>query len=427
VSSGRLLVVGAGQAGVQLASSVRELGWDGPVTLVGAEPYAPYARPPLSKAFLHGAATVDSLALRSAEFYAEHRIEVVREERVDRVDLTGGGAGTAIAASGGQWTFDRLALATGAAPRSLPIEGADLDGVHVLRNVHDAEALGRRLATVDDLVVIGGGFIGLEVAAGAAAAGVRTTVVEAASALMNRVVSAATAQVVEAAHRDAGVRVRTGVRPHRIIGESGAVTAVELPDGDRLPAQLVLVGVGARPRDDLARTAGLRCDDGIVVDACSLASDGFTIAVGDCANLPDPSPTPGPGPRLRLESVDNAVEQARAAATTLLGDPRRYRGVPWFWSDQGEVKLQIAGLARAEDDVVTRTGHRPGQHTALRYRNGQLVAAECLNSPADFLTVRKALVAGTPLTPEAAGDVRLSLKEHFGQHRGRNSSVTSLA
>jgi 3-phenylpropionate/trans-cinnamate dioxygenase ferredoxin reductase component len=240
------------------------------------------------------------------------------------------------------------------------------------------------------------------------------------------VVSAATAQVAEAAHRDAGVQVRTGVRPHRIIGERGGVTAVELSDGDRLPAQLVLVGVGARPRDDLARTAGLRCDDGIVVDVYSLASDGFTIAVGDCANLPDPSPTPGPGPRLRLESVDNAVEQARAAATTLLGDPRPYRGVPWFWSDQGEVKLQIAGLARAEDDVVTRTGRRPGQHTALRYRNGQLVAAECLNNPADFLTVRKALIAGTPLSPEAAGDTRLSLKEHFGQHRGRTSSVTSL-
>lgn len=404
--------MGAGQAGVQLASSARELGWQGPITVVGAEPHAPYARPPLSKAFPRR--TADSLSLRSDGFYSENTIGLVLDEHVEHLDLTGRGAGTATAASGRRWSFDRLVLATGAVPGRLPIEGAHLDGVLVLRDIHDAEVLTRYLSTVENLVVVGGGFIGLEVAASAAAVGVRTTVVEAAPALMNRVVSTDTAKVVEAAHRAAGIRVLTGVRPRRFIGGNhGAVTAVELDDGVRLPAQLVLVGVGARPRDELARAAGLHCDDGIVVDAFSLASDGHTIAIGDCANLPDPSPIPRPARRLRLESVDNAVEQARAAATTLVGSPQPYRGVPWFWSDQGSLKLQIAGLACASDDVVVRTGSRPGQHTALRYRDGHLVAAECVNSPADFLVVRKALTRSMTLPRDAAADTTVPLKKHL--------------
>ncbi|AXB45239.1 NAD(P)/FAD-dependent oxidoreductase [Amycolatopsis albispora] len=408
--SGRLLVVGAGQAGVEVASSARGLGWDGPITLIGQEPHAPYARPPLSKAFLKGEASLESLALRSVAFYAEQRIDLVLDEQVAHLNLTGE---EAVSASGRRWPFDRLVLATGAQPRPLPIDGADLDGVLMLRDVRDAGILAQRLATVTDLVVIGGGFVGLEVAATATAAGVRTSVVEAAPALMNRVVSAATAGFVEAAHLAAGARVFTGVRPHRLHGEGGAVSAVVLEDGRELPAQLVLVGVGARPRDELARAAGLRCDDGIIVDEHSFASDGRTLAVGDCANLPDPSPAPEPAPRLRLESVDNAVEQAKVAAATLVGAPRPYRGVPWFWSDQGALKLQIAGLARADDDIVIRPDARPGRMTVLRYRSAHLVAAECVNNPADFLVLRKALGAGVSLPREKAEDTSLSLKRYL--------------
>lgn len=327
MSTGHLLVVGAGQAGAQLVSSARELGWTGPVTLVGQEPHAPYTRPPLSKAVLRGEATVGSLALRSPAFYRERRVDLVLDERVTRLELAATGTGAAMAASGRSWEFDRLVLATGAEPRRLEVEGADLDGVVVLRDLVDAEVLARRL-DVADLVVVGGGFIGLEVAATAAAAGVRVTVVEAGPSLMGRVVSPLTAELVRAAHQAAGVRVLTGARPLRFRGDRGSVTAVELEDGTSLPAGLVLVGVGARPRDDLARAAGLRCDGGVVVDAFSRASDGHTLAVGDCADLPDP--TPGSDRRLRLESVDNAVEQAKAAATTLVGDPRPYTGVPWF-------------------------------------------------------------------------------------------------
>lgn len=408
MSTGHLLVVGAGQAGAQVVSSARELGWDGAITVVGQEPHAPYARPPLSKAVLRGEATPESLVLRSPAFYRDQHVDLVLDERVTRLKLSGAGAGTAAAASGRSWQFDRLVLATGAEPRRLDLEGADLDGVVVLRDLADAEVLARRL-DVGDLVVVGGGFIGLEVAATAAAAGVRVTVVEAGPSLMGRVVSPVTAELVRAAHQDAGVRVLTGVRPLRLRGDRGSVTSVELADGTHLPAGLVLIGVGARPRDDLARAAGLHCDGGVVVDAFSRASDGHTLAVGDCADLPDP--TPGSERRLRLESVDNAVEQAKAAATTLVGDPRPYTGVPWFWSDQGSLKIQIAGLAHPDDQVVLRPGERPGRFTALRYRGDRLTAAECVNAPADFMVVRQALAQGRKVSRDAAANTGVPLKK----------------
>lgn len=408
MSTGHLLVVGAGQAGVQLAGSARELGWIGPITLIGQEPHPPYARPPLSKTYLRGETDLSALALRSEDFFREQEIELVAGERIDQLSLTATG-GTAQATSGRHWSFDRLALATGAEPRRLPIAGSDLDGVLVLRDVGDADALGHHMRSVTNLVVIGGGFIGLEVAATAAATGVTVAVVEAAPALLTRVVSGHTAAAVQAAHDAAGIRFHTGVRPVRLHGHAGAVTAVELADGTMLPAGLVLVGIGARPRDDLARAAGLLCDGGVVVDAYSLASDGRTVAIGDCANLPDPTSDP-PVTRLRLESVDNAVEQARAAATTLVGDQRRYRGVPWFWSHQGDLKLQIAGLAKPEDEAVVRLGKKAGQQTVLRYRGNRLVAAECINAPGDFVAVRKALAWGRTTAQANARDGALPLK-----------------
>ncbi|MFF9542535.1 NAD(P)/FAD-dependent oxidoreductase [Streptomyces albidoflavus] len=417
--TGRLLVVGTGQAGVQTASAVRALGWTGPVTLVGAEPHAPYQRPQLSKAYLRGDADEAALALRSQDFYEDQSLDLVLGERVARLDLTGAGGGTATASTGRTFGFDRLVLATGAAPRRPPLPGAELGGVLTLRDVGDARTLASRLSTAGGLVVVGGGLIGLEVAATAVAAGVRTTVVEAAPWLMGRVVSTGTAAYIEAAHRAAGVDILLGTAPSRLVDAGdGTVCAVELENGTRLQADLVLMAVGARPRDDLARAAGLACDGGVVVDARALASDGHTVAVGDCTTLPDPSPTAGPARRVRLESVDNAVEQAAVAAATLMGAPPPRRGVPWFWSDQGELKLQIAGLARPDDSVVARPGRRPGQYTVLRYRAERLVAAECVNSPADFLLLRKALASGAHLPAEAAGETALSLREHLAAATG---------
>lgn len=409
-----LLIIGACQAGVQLASSVRELGWRDPVTLVDAERHLPYARPPLSKAFLLGDTTLASMALRAAAFYQDQNIDLVLGEYVDRLEITRGGGGIAHTVSGRSWEFDRLALATGARPRRLRVEGAHLDGVVTLRHADHAVELRRQLEQAQNVVVVGGGFVGLEVAAAAAASGCDVTVLEVASTVLARVVSPLTARFVEAAHRAAGIGITTGVGVRRLIDDGrGRVAAVELADGTLLPAELVVVGVGARPNDELARMAGLACDNGVLVDDCSRASDGWTLAVGDCANIPDPSPFASAGARLRLESVDNAVEQARAAATTVVGSPRPYRSLPWFWSDQGALKLQMAGLATSTDEVVLRPGRRAGQQTVLRYRDDRLVGVECVNAPADFLTVRKALVGGRSLPPSAASDVSVPLKQQL--------------
>lgn len=416
MSGAGLLVVGASQAGVQLATSVRERGWDEPITLVGAEPHVPYARPPLSKAFLAGTADRASLALRHAAFFTDERIDLHLGDPVAEVALTGGGGGEARTVDGRRLRFDRLALATGARPRPFALPGDDLRGVRTLRDLDDALVLQDQLRRARSVVVVGGGFVGLEVAGTAAASGCSVTVVEAGPSLMGRAVSPVTARFVQDVHEAAGVRVLTGTRPVRLLDDgTGAVGAVELDTGEQVPATVVVVGVGVQAADDLARAAGLACADGVVVDACSRASDGHTLAVGDCANLPDPSPVPGPHPRLRLESVDNAVEQARAAAGTVVGDPRPYRSVPWFWSDQAGAKLQIAGLGAVGDDVVLRPPARAGQHVALRLRQERVVAVECVNAPADFLAVRKALAAGavldraTVLAPGKLKDVLASV------------------
>lgn len=379
----------------------------------------------------HGQANRESLIFRDPSFYEQQHINLVLGEAVEHLSMTDAGAGFARTASGHRFPFDRLALATGARPRTLRIPGADLRGVLMLRGLDDAERLRNRLLEQPDVVVIGGGFVGLEVAGTARKLGCNVTVVEAGPALMGRAVSAATAEFVRAAHTAAGVRIVTGALPDRLVDdECGRVRSVQLADGPALPANLVVVGVGVQPADELARAAGLDCANGILVDAFSLASDGCTLAVGDCANLPDPSPVTGSHPRLRLESVDNAVEQARAAATTVLGDPRPYRGIPWFWSDQVGAKLQIAGLADACDAVVVRTSDKPGRQTVLRFRHERLVAAECVNAPADFLTVRKALVAGRAIdrqTVTRPAKLKDLLAQPGDLHRDTEHAVTAMS
>ncbi|MGQ4267476.1 NAD(P)/FAD-dependent oxidoreductase [Nocardiopsis changdeensis] len=407
-----LLIVGAGQAGAQLAFSAREEGWDRPITLVGAEEHPPYARPFLSKGFLTAGEEPSDHYLRAPGFYDEQGITLLTGERVEAITFTGGGAGRARTRSGRPLRFERLALATGSRPRALPVEGARSRGVHTLRDASDAGALKAALATDAEVVVIGAGFIGLEVAAAVAAAGRPVTVVESAPRVLSRAVSSATGEALAGLHRAAGVHLLTGRTVQRVDADGrGRVRSVELDGGQRIPADVVLVGVGAVPDDGLARAAGLRCEGGVVVDSRSLASDGYTLAVGDCASLPDPSPGPGPAPRIRLESVDNAVEQARAAAVTLVGGDRPYRGVPWFWSDQGRTKVQIAGLALPGDDAVLRRGTAPDRFTVLRFRGDRFVAAECVNAPADFLTARRALVAGASPAREAAADTGVRLKD----------------
>lgn len=404
--TGGLLVVGASQAGVQLVVSLRALGHTGPVTLLGDEDHRPYQRPALSKDFLAGTVGKESLIFRTAEFWAEHDIAVVQGRRITAVTTNPDGSGTATAADGSAFDFDRLALTVGARARALPVPGADLDGVVHLRNADDALSLKARLPHVRSAVVVGGGFIGLEVAASLRAMGVDVVVCEAGQRLVGRAVGEQTSAWLLDHHRGLGTDVRLGATVTEVLGEQGRVTGVCV-DGAIVTADLVLVGIGVIPNTELAEQLGVTVDDGIVVDRWGRTSDGHTLALGDCSNQPNPMPG-AVGERVRLESVNNAVEQAKVAAYALTGRTEEYPGTPWFWSNQGSLKLQIAGLSRGADQSVVRDGGT--KRSLLHYRGGRLVAADCLNAPMDFMAVKAALGRGLTVPPDAAADPAQPLK-----------------
>ena len=404
------LIVGASQAGLQLAVSLRELGDTAPVTLVGAELHAPYQRPPLSKEFLTGAATRDALAFRTPSYYTDAGIELVLGERVTDLTLPGAGAGAGVArtASGRELAFDRLALTVGARPRRLTVPGADLEGISYLRDVDDAEQLSSQLAAASRVVVVGGGFIGLEAAAVARGQGKDVTVVEFADRLIARAVAPVVSEFYLRAHERRGttVRLSTGVTGFR--GEHGRVQAVLLSDGSEIPADLVVVGVGVVPRTELAEAIGLEVDGGIVVDARARTSEPCVVAAGDCTVLPHPLTGEG---RVRLESVQNAVAQAGTAAATLMDRDVHTRAVPWFWSNQGDLKLQIAGLSTGYDEHVVRGDPDTERFSVLYYRSGQLLAVDAVNNPVDYMVVRKALTSGATIPADVAADAGTKLKD----------------
>lgn len=412
------LIVGACQAGVQIASILRERGDTEPIYLVGEEDHRPYQRPPLSKGWIKGELQPDDVILRSRDWFAERGIELITGDRVVTVHRAADGTGTATTEGGRRIEFSRLALTTGASARKLPLPGTDYHGVHYLRDADHAITLQPALAdeAVRDVVVIGGGFIGLESAAVARGLGKNVTVLEAAPRLVGRVVSEETSAFYLDAHRRRGVQVVLDARISRILGGDarvaggrGSVTGVELADGTVIPADLVLIGVGVVPRIELADQLGLEIDGGIVVDAAARTSDGRTVAAGDCTMMPNPYPL-GVGGRIRLESVNNALEQAKIAAATLLGEEAAYRSVPWFWSDQGDLKLQIAGLSTGYDQVVVRGEPATERFAVLYYREGRLIAADVVNHPVEFLAVKAALSKGGTIPAEAAADTAVPLK-----------------
>ncbi|GAA1635077.1 NAD(P)/FAD-dependent oxidoreductase [Georgenia ruanii] len=410
-----LLIVGASQAGVQLVASLRALGFDEPITLLGEENHRPYQRPALSKEFLQDKVGKESLIFRSQEYWDEHRVDLVKGQRIERVERRADGSGTAHAASGRAFAFDRLALAVGARARRLEVDGAGLAGVLYLRNADDALALKAAMPEASDVVVIGGGFIGLEAARSAHALGKRVTVLEAGPRLVGRAVGKETSAYFLRAHRAAGLDIRLGAHVTRFVGDGaagdgGRLTGVELADGEVVPAQIALVGIGVVPNTELAEQMGLAVDNGIVVDRYARASDGATVAVGDCANLPNPVPGAPAGERLRLESVNNAVEQAKVAAYSLVGRREEYAGIPWFWSNQGDLKLQIAGLSLGHDATVVRRDDARGKFSVLYYRAGRLIAADCVNHPLDFMAVKNALAQGTTIPADLAADAAVPLK-----------------
>ncbi len=403
-----VLIVGGGQAAVHLASSLRELGWQAAVTIVSEEPHAPYQRPPLSKAFLSGNADPATLEFRSAEHYVRERITVLTGQRVTSVRAAAPGRpGVAATEGGDHLEFGRLALATGARPRLLNVPGAGLAGICYLRDVGQAIGLRARLAAAQRVLVVGGGFIGLEAAAAATAKGKAVTVVEAAGRLIGRVVAPAISDFYATAHRRRGVRVLLGTAVSRFegtgpAGTGGTVTGAHLSGGGFIPADLVVIGIGAEPRTELAEQLGLACAGGIVVDAFARASDPAIVAAGDCAVTPHPAAADGS--LVRFESFGHAIDHARVAAATLAGRPARYDTVPWFWSDQGTLKLQIAGLSAGFDQTVQRGDPGQERFSVLYYRDGRLLAVHAVNSPRDYLAVRRALAAGQEIPAELAAD-----------------------
>jgi 3-phenylpropionate/trans-cinnamate dioxygenase ferredoxin reductase subunit len=399
--SEHIVIVGAGQSGAQAVATLRAEGFGGAITMIGDEPFPPYQRPPLSKAYLMGTMERDRLFLKPDAFYVEAKCDVILgaavakiERATKRVHLVDG---RAIA-------YDKLLLATGSRVRKIKCPGADLPGVHYLRGISDVDALRDVFLNDKKLAIVGGGYIGLEVAAVAAKRGIDVTVFEAMDRVMARAVSFQVSDFYDKVHRDAGVKLLldTGVEAFEGNGKLEAVRA----GGKTYKADVALVGIGIVPNDELAREAGLGCEDGIVVDEKSNATgDPSIFAAGDCTRHIGRE-----GAALRLECVQNAIDQAKHAALQMLGKPNTYREVPWFWSDQYDLKLQIAGLARPSDQIVLRGEPAARKFAVFHLRDGAVAAVEAVNAAPEYLIGRKLIAVGSKVPPERLADTSIPMK-----------------
>ena len=366
-----IVVIGAGQAGSSLVAKLRKDGFDGDITLIGAETALPYQRPPLSKAYLLGEMEKERLFLRPESFYAYNDITLKLGATVTGIDP----AAKTVSLGDEVITYDQLALTTGSDPRRLPAAiGGDLDGVFVVRSLSDVDAMAPHVTTGKRVLIVGGGYIGLEAAAVCAKRGLSVTLVEMADRILQRVAAPETSDYFRALHKGHGVDIREGTGLERLEGEDGKVARAVLGDGSTLDVDFVVVGVGIAPAPTLAEQAGLTIENGIRVDAQGRTSDPSIWAAGDCASFPYK------GERIRLESVPNAIDQSEIVAQNMLGAGKDYAAQPWFWSDQYDLKLQIAGLNSGYDNVVTRQGE--GQSVSFWYYKGdQLVAVDAMTDP----------------------------------------------
>lgn len=385
-----VVIVGAGQAGLQAAVEIRARGYEGAVILVGEEKALPYHRPPLSKAYLTGEKSAEALLMRGEAFFTEQSITLELGRRAETIDRVGR---TLTLDDGRALSYGALVLATGASARRLAVQGADLDGVLVLRSRADADLLRLRLERAERLVVVGGGFIGLEAAASARKLGREVTLIEALPRLMARAVGEGMSAFFAEAHRAHGVDLRLGAGLASVDGSAGKVAGVTLATGEQIACDLVLVGIGVVPNVALAESAGLVTRNGIVVDAHQRTSDPAIYALGDCAAFPNPVD----GAMIRLESVQNAVDQAKIVADALLGGSAAYGAIPWFWSDQYDLKLQMVGLSAGHDHVAERGSRAEGRFSAFYFRDGRLIAIDSVNRPADHMRGRKLLAGPDPV------------------------------
>lgn len=402
--SAPVVVVGAGHAGFQIAASLRQHGFDGAVVLIGDEPHLPYQRPPLSKDYLDGKIGLDLLLMRPEAFFTEHRIQLVMGEAVAELDRAGKAV---VLSSGKRIGYGHLVLATGARNRVPPLPGVELDGVCYLRNLAETDDLRQRIASAEHCVVIGAGFIGLEFAAIARGKGKQVHIVELVDRVMARVVCPDTSAYFGEAHRNTGVEFSFGARVERIGGEGGRVTHVALADGRTLPADLVIVSIGVVPNEELAAAAGLAVANGVVVDELLQTADPAISAIGDCASFPSRHSQKNP---VRLEAVQNAADHARCVADRLMGKPSPYAALPWFWSEQGALRLQIAGLTTGFQQVVLRGNYQAGEYSAFCYAGDKLLGVESLNKPADHAFARRLLATGRAVTPDQAADESFDLR-----------------
>lgn len=395
-----IVIVGAGQAGLSTAEKLRANGFAGSLTLIGEEPDAPYQRPPLSKAYLLGELERDRLKLKAEDWYAKNRIALRLGVRVASIDRA---RRRMCLADGAMLNYDRLVLATGATARKLPQAiSRGLGGIFTIRTLADIDGLRPALEKQGRLLVIGGGYIGLEIAAVARGLGMAVDVVEAADRPLARVASAQTATAVEALHRSRGVTFHLGKAVSELLG-ADRVAGARLGDGTIVTADVIVAGIGGMPETALAAEAGLAIDNGITADAYGLTDDPFIWAAGDCANFSLPEGG------LRMESVGNAIDSADVVARNIMGARQPYRPKPWFWSDQFDLKLQIAGLSRPGDTVVVRQGAGPGR-SHWYYREGQLVAVDGLNAPRDYLIGKRLLAASASPDPAQVADPVLALE-----------------
>jgi len=396
-----VVIVGAGHAAVQAVDTLRREGHVGPIVLVGDEPYLPYNRPPLSKKYLAGELERERLWLRSSQFYQQHRVETRLGVRVTAIDRA---SQRLRLADGAELNYDKLLLCVGSRPRQLEVPGHKLAGLHCLRSIADVDAIRADIAGARRLVVVGGGYIGLEAAACARHLGLDVTVLEMADRPMARVVAPEVSDFYVRRHEREGVRIVCNASVTAFLGRD-RVTAVCCGEQE-FPADLVIVGVGILPDVTLAAAAGLRCDNGVWVDEHCLTSDPNVYAAGDCTN----HPSVRYGRRVRLESVDNAVEQAKTAAANICGKPATHDHVPWFWSDQYDVKLQIAGLSEGYDQTVVRGDPGTSSFALYYMAGGELLAVDAINSMRDFMNGKKWLAERKRPDPALLADTSVDLK-----------------
>jgi len=420
-----VLIIGGGHAGVQAAFSLRDHDFRGSIRIVGAEAELPYQRPPLSKSWLNGAVALEDILFRPAAVYDANSIDLRVDMRAEVIDRA---AHQVHFSDRSHANYGHLILATGSRPRRLSIPGATLKGVCSLQNRADAASLARGLDAAHSIVVIGGGFIGLEVAAAAAQRKLKVVVLEVAERVMQRAVSPLTSQFYRALHEAQGTRILHRTVARALKGKDGRVEAVELQGGASIPADLVVIGVGAEPVDDLAVKAGLRVENGVVVDEYLATSDPNISAIGDCARFPAPDRQA----LCRLESVQNASDQARYVAMKLVGNPKPYVEVPWFWTEQLGCKLQIVGFPGNDDEQLLLGSPTEKCFTVLRWKNGRFMGGEGVKRPGDYAAVRKIMASGAALSRDQALDPAFDLKSFArlcgaSQTEHRGGSMRSTA